>query len=444
MAHASRRLVLASSLSLVAGKVAGQATPPQPVPPGAGFGTAPALPGPDLGHGVENHSRQVGWPEGASPKAPPGFAVTEFARGLDSPRWLHVLPTGDVLVAEARTKPKPAEDEESRRKLELQRQSGTVTGSSADRITLLRDADGDGVAEVRSVLLTGLNQPFGMLYRQGMLYVANTDSVLRFPFDPETRRVQADRPQRILDLPAGGYNNHWTRNILASPDGRKLYVTVGSASNVGEYGMEHEARRAVVLEIDPDGGNRRIFAHGLRNPNGLDWEPASGALWAAVNERDNIGDDLAPDYITSVREGAFYGWPYSYWGSNPDPRMAKERPDLVRAAVAPDYALGAHTASIGLAFAPPGGFPGRHGSGAFVAQRGSWNRSAFTGYRVVFVPFRDGRPSGPAEDFLTGFMPDMTKGETYGRPVGVFRDNRGGLLVTDDTGNRVWRVTLAA
>jgi glucose/arabinose dehydrogenase len=437
MAQTSRRLMMVSALGLPLGLVAGRAAAQTS---GPGLGREAVLPRPDPTHEVQNFSRQVGWPDGARPRAPAGFTVTEFARDLDSPRWMHLLPTGDVLVAEARTTPKPPETPEDEAKLRLQQRSGTVSGASPDRITLLRDEDGDGIAETRSVLLRGLNQPFGLQWRDGLLYVANTDGVLRFPFDPETRRIDAGAPQRILDLPAGGYNNHWTRNIAFGPDGRKLYVTVGSASNVGEYGMEREARRAAILEIDPDGAHQRVFAHGLRNPNGLDWHPQTGAMWTAVNERDNIGDDLVPDYITSVRDGGFYGWPYSYWGSHPDPRMARERPDLVRAAIAPDYAVGSHTASIGLAFGRGEALPPRYRGGAFVAQRGSWNRTEFSGYRLAFVPFSEGRPAGPIEDFLTGFMPDPQRGETYGRPVGVIQDARGALLVTDDTGNRIWRV----
>ncbi|MFC3123981.1 PQQ-dependent sugar dehydrogenase [Pseudoroseomonas globiformis] len=433
MVQTSRRLLLGSALGLAVSPALAQNR--------MGYGASPTLASPDLEHQVQNFSRQVGWPAGAMPTAPAGFTVTPFAaHGLDSPRWLYLLPTGDVLVSEARTTAKPPETEEDKKKLELQRQSGTVAGGSANRITLLRDADGDGIAEHRQVLLQGLDQPFGMAWRDGWLYVGNTDGVLRFPFDPERRRIDASAPQRLMDLPAGGYNNHWTRNLAFGPDGRKLFVTVGSASNVGEYGMEVEARRAAILEADPDGANQRIFAYGLRNPNGIDWHPETGALWTAVNERDNIGDDLVPDYITSVRDGGFYGWPYSYWGNHPDPRMARERPDLVRAALTPDYAVGNHTASLGLVFGRGTALPERYRGGAFIGQRGSWNRAEFSGYRVAFVPFRQGRPSGPIEDFLTGFMPDPSSGETYGRPVCVIQDAAGALLVTDDTGNRIWRV----
>ncbi|PWC29802.1 PQQ-dependent sugar dehydrogenase [Teichococcus aestuarii] len=436
MAAPSRRLLLGSALGLSLGAWAGRAP--------AATGPDPRLPPPDLSHAVQNYSRQLGWPDGVTPRAPEGFTVNAFATGLDSPRWMHRLPNGDILVAEARTVPKPPENAEDREKLEKQRAAGTIAGESANRVTLLRDADGDGVAETRQVLLTGLKQPFGMLWQNGWLYIANTDALMRYRYTPGGDRIDPATAQRLLDLPAGGYNNHWTRNVVAAPDGRKLYVTVGSASNNGEFGMEREARRAAILEIDPEGGSQRIFAHGLRNPNGLDWEPQTGALWTAVNERDNIGDDLVPDYITSVREGGFYGWPYAYWGRNPDPRMAQERPDLVAQSLKPDYAVGSHTASIGLAFLRQGdGFPARYRGGAFVAQRGSWNRVPFSGYQLAFIPFADGRPSGPLEPFLTGFMPDSGTGETYGRPVGVIEDGRGALLVTDDTGNRIWRVAPA-
>ena len=403
-----------------------------------GMGPNPRLPPPDTGHSVLHHPRAVGWPEGRMPRAPEGFTVTRFAVGLENPRWLEVLPNGDVLVAEASTKPKPTESAEERRKQEEQRRSGTVR-ESADRITLLRDADGDGVAELRTVLLEGLNQPFGMALAGESLFVANTDAVLRFPFRPGEQRITV-RGERILDLPAGGYNNHWTRTLRLTPDGRGLLVAVGSASNVGEYGLEQERRRAAVLRVGLDGKGEEIFASGLRNPVGLAFEPRSGQLWTAVNERDNIGDDLVPDYLTSVRQGAFYGWPYSYFGQNEDPRLAGRAPEMVAKAVVPDYALGAHTASLGLAFQTGEAFPAAWREGAFIGQRGSWNRARYSGYRVIFVPFRDGRPSGPARDFLTGFMADPETGAVYGRPVGVAMDSRGALLVADDTGNTVWRV----
>lgn len=350
-----------------------------------------------------------------------------------------MLPNGDILVAEARTEASEPESEEDRRKIELQRRAGTLAGPSADRITLLRDVGGDGVVDIRTTFLDGLNQPFGMALIGDSFYVANTDGVLRYPYEEGSTRISA-AGEKILDLPAGGYNNHWTRNLLASPDGSKLYVSVGSASNNAEYGLEEEVRRANILEIDPDGGNERIYGSGLRNPNGMAWEPVTGSLWTVVNERDNIGDDLVPDYLTSVRPGGFYGWPFSYYGSNPDPRMEGQRPDLVESTIAPDFALGSHTASLGLAFYTADAFPPEWRGGAFIGQRGSWNRSEFSGYKVVYVPFAEGRPEGGVRDFLTGFMTDPATGETRGRPVGVAVDASGALLVADDTGGIVWRV----
>lgn len=329
-------------------------------------------------------------------------------------------------------------DPDDEKKSEGQKQSGTVTGDSPNRVTLLRDTDNDGRADERHVLLEGLNQPFGMAYVAPYLYVANTDGVMRFPYETGQTHIK-DPGQKIMSLPAGGYNNHWTRNIIASADKKRLLVSVGSASNAAEYGMKEEARRANILSIDLDGKNEKVYGAGLRNPNGMAFEPETGALWTAVNERDNLGDDLVPDYITSVQPGGFYGWPYSYWGKNRDPRV-EGGDDLVARAIVPDYAMGNHTASLGLTFYTAEAFPSRYRGGAFVGQRGSWNRSKFSGYKVAFVPFKNGVPAGPVEDFLTGFMPDANTGDTYGRPVGVAVDARGGLLVADDTGNTVWRV----
>lgn len=391
------------------------------VPAFAQTGTNPELPAPFATDSVTKNSDAVGWEEGMTPKAPAGFTVTKFAGDLENPRWAYELPNGDVLISEAKT--------------------GFVR-TGANRITLLRDTDGNGTADARHVLLQDLNQPFGMEYHDGYLYVANTDGVMRYPYKPGESAVTA-KGEKILDLPAKGYNNHWTRNLLFSDDGTKLYVSVGSASNVGEYGMEHEYRRAAILQVDADGKNEKIFATGLRNPVGMAWEPVTGKLWTAVNERDKLGDDLVPDYITSVQEDAFYGWPYSYWGKIEDPRLKGERPDLVASAVTPDYALGSHTASLGLAFYDGSSFPDDYKGGAFVGQRGSWNRSEFAGYKVAFVPFRNGKPDGEMQDFLTGFIKDADKGEVYGRPVGVTVLQSGALLVTDDAGNTVWHVQVA-
>jgi glucose/arabinose dehydrogenase len=383
-------------------------------------------------------SKVIGWPPGKTPVAPAGFDVTAFAERLDNPRWLYVLPNGDVLVAEAKSE--KVAGQLPPEMLEGLRASGSV-GTSANRITLLRDVDRDGKAEVRHVFLSGLRQPFGMVLLDRALYVANTDGVMRYDYEAGITRVTSSG-QKILDLPAGGYNNHWTRNILASRDGSKLYVTVGSQTNVDEEGLDaKDARRAAILECNPDGSGMRIFASGLRNPNGMDWAPGTSTLWTVVNERDMLGDDVPPDYLTSVRDGAFYGWPYAYLGRHEDPRHRGARPDLVARAVTPDYPLGAHTASLGLTFYRGSAYPEPYRGGAFVGQRGSWNRSAFAGYRVLFVPFKDGRPAGPAQDFLTGFVANEQTSEVYGRPVGVTMGPDGSLLVADDAGGTVWRVS---
>lgn len=383
-------------------------------------------------------SKVAGWPAGRTPAAPPGFEVAAFAEGLDNPRWLYVLPNGDVLVAEATTE-KLAGDVPTE-VLEGLRGSGSL-GKSANRITLLRDADRDGKAEVREVFLSGLNHPFGMLLLGRGFYVANTDAVMRFEYgDGVTRPSSPGR--KVLDLPAGGYNNHWTRNIIANPGGTKLYVSVGSQTNVDEEGLDaKDPRRAAILECNPDGTGARVFASGLRNPNGMDWAPGRNTLWTVVNERDLLGDDVPSDYLTSVRGGAFYGWPYSYFGQNEDPRPKGKRPDLVAKALVPDYPLGTHTASLGLAFYRGTEFPEAYRRGAFIGQHGSWNRSAFSGYKVLFVPFKHGRPAGAARDFLTGFIANERTGEVYGRPVGVTVTPDGSLLVADDAGGKVWKVS---
>jgi glucose/arabinose dehydrogenase len=428
--------------------LAGAALAQQPAQ-SPGEKSARDLPKPFSTPSVTKFSKVIGWPEGRTPTAPEGFRVTAFARAIESPRWIYVLPNGDVLVAQSRTLPKPEKKDEKKgekeKKEEAKKKQGlkkskTVTGDSPNKITLLRDADGDGTPEVRETFLAGLNQPFGMALLKGTLYVGNTDGVVAFPYKPGQTRIGA-KGMKVLDLPAGGYNNHWTRNLLAGPDGAKLYVSVGSASDHAEHGMAEEMLRANILVVNPDGTALRVFASGLRNPVGMDWEPATGALWTAVNERDELGDDLVPDYLTSVRDEGFYGWPYSYFGAHEDPRRKGERPDLVKKAIVPDFALGAHTASLGLAFYRGDAFPEKYRGGAFVGQRGSWNRSQFAGYRVAFVPFRKGRPAGPAEDFLTGFLAGGS--EAYGRPVGVAVAADGSLLVADEPGNVVWRVSLA-
>src|SRR3569623_734754 len=413
------------------------------LPVEAGIGPQPSLPEPDMRLlPTVRVAEATGWPAGAAPAAAPGLKVQAFATGLDHPRWLHVLPNGDVLVAETNAPPKP-EDAKGVRgwimKLVMKHAGAGVP--SANRITLLRDADGDGVAETRSVFLQNLNSPFGMALVGDALYVADTDAVLRFPYKAGELRIAASGT-KVADLPAGPINHHWTKNIIASRDGKRLYATVGSNSNAAENGIENETNRAAILEIELASGRSRVFASGLRNPNGLGWEPRTGTLWTAVNERDELGSDLVPDYMTSVKDGAFYGWPYSYYGQHVDARVKPPRPDLVAKAIAPDYALGPHTASLGLAFNEGKLLPQRYVGGAFIGQHGSWNRNPPSGYKVIFVPFADGRPSGKPEDILTGFL--SADGKARGRPVGVAMDRAGALLVADDVGNAIWRVTPAS
>jgi glucose/arabinose dehydrogenase len=407
------------------------------VPDAASTGPNPALPAPSpTPIPTVDIAPAVGWPSGAQPRPAQGLRVTAFARGLDHPRWLYVLPNGDVLVAETNRPPRP---EASGIKAWFMKKALAKAGAgvpSANRITLLRDADGDGVAEFRSVLIDGLFSPFGMAWIDGWLYVANADGIVRFSFAPGATRVTA-KPERVTDLPAG-INHHWTKALVASRDGRKLYATVGSNSNVAENGLQAEEGRAAIWEIDVATGARRLFATGLRNPNGMAWEPSTGALWTVVNERDELGSDLVPDYLTSVRDGAFYGWPYSYWGQHVDERVQPARPDLVAKAVAPDYALGNHVAPLGLSTSEGAQLGERFASGMFVGLHGSWNRKPKSGYKVVFVPFAAGRPQTPMIDVLTGFLNDRE--EAQGRPVGVALDVRGGLLVADDVGNTIWRV----
>ncbi|MBA2675959.1 sorbosone dehydrogenase family protein, partial [Ramlibacter sp.] len=380
-----------------------------------------------------------GWPDGAQPQAVAGFQVTPFARGLSHPRWLHVLPNGDVLVAESDKPTPPPDQEEKGVRAWVQKKIMKRAGSgvpSADRITLLRDADGDGRAELNTVFLQNLHSPFGMALVGGQLYVANADAVVRVPYTPGQTRSDA-APVKVTDLP-GGRNHHWTKGLVASPDGRKLYASVGSNSNAAEHGMAIEDGRAAIWEIDVATGAKRLYASGLRNPVGLAFAPGGSVLWAVVNERDELGSDLVPDYLTSVKDGAFYGWPWSYWGSNVDARVQPPRPDMVAKAVAPDYALGNHVAPLGLAFSDAR-MPAPYASGAFIGEHGSWNRKPRSGYKVVFVPFDgQGKPSGAPQDVLTGFV--GKDGDAYGRPVGVALDKGGALLVADDVGNAVWRV----
>ena len=383
-----------------------------------------------------------GWPAGGKPVAAPGTTVTAFASGLEHPRWIYVLPNGDVLVAETNAPPRPEEGKSIKgRAMKLLTKRAGAAVPSANRITLLRDTDGDGVPDTRTVFLQGLNSPFGMALVGSDLYVANSDAIVRFPYTEGATQITA-APTHVTDLPAGPINHHWTKNIIASRDGTKLYATVGSNSNVAEHGMEVEEGRAAIWEVDLKSRTKRPFASGLRNPNGMGWEPATGALWTVVNERDELGSDLVPDYLTSVREGAFYGWPYCYYGAHTDDRVHPQRPDLVATAIKPDYALGNHVAPLGLAFAQGTALPASFSGGAFVGQHGSWNRRPRSGYSVVFVPFANGKPAGLPIDVLTGFVD--SDGHAMGRPVGVAIDRRGALLVVDDVGNTVWRVTAAA
>ena len=409
---------------------------------GQTFGPRPTLVEPEKSLiPTVNVAKAIGWPAEAKPTAAQGMAVNAFAAGLDHPRTVYVLPNGDVLVAETNAPSRPDEERGIKGWITkmVQGRAGADT-ISANRITLLRDVDGDGVAETKSVFLEGLNSPFGMALVDNDFYVANSDAIVKFPYRTGDTKITA-AGTKLADLPGGPLNHHWTKDLVASPDGTKLYATVGSNSNIGDSGMEVETNRAAVLEVDRASGKSRVFASGLRNPNGPAWQPQSGALWVVVNERDELGNDLVPDYMTSVKDGAFYGWPYSYYGQHVDARVQPQRADLVAKAIAPDYALGAHTASLGLAFNTGKLFPPDMANGAFVGQHGSWNRKPRAGYKVIFVPFANGMPSGQPRDVLTGFI--NGDGEAQGRPVGVAIDTHGALLVADDVGNTIWRVTPA-
>jgi glucose/arabinose dehydrogenase len=374
------------------------------------------LPAPYATESTRNESKVIGWEEGQKPQAPAGFKVEKFAADLEHPRWMYQALNGDIFVAESNTK------------------------KSADRITVFRDTNKDGKPDQKETFLEGLKQPFGMLVLNGYFYVANTDGLMRYPYQEGQTRMTA-KGVKIMNLPAGGYNNHWTRNLLANADGSKIYVSVGSASNVAEHGMDEEKRRANILVINPDGSGEQVYASGLRNPVGMDWAPGTNILWTAVNERDELGDELVPDYLTSVKQGGFYGWPFSYFGDNVDPRRKGENPELVKQAIVPEVPLGSHTASLGLAFYKKDKFPAKYRNGAFIGQHGSWNRSQLSGYKVVFVPFANGKPSGKMEDFLTGFVADADASKVYGRPVGVTVLADGSMLVADDDGNSIWRVS---
>lgn len=415
--------------------------------PSAGFGPDPTLPAPSRSlFPTVNVADAVGWPAGRTPVAAPGFRVQAFASGLDHPRWLYRLPNGDILVAESNAPPKPEGLDAPAggglrgwvQGLFMKKAGAKVP--SANRITLLRDADGDGTAETKTAFLTNLMSPFGMALVGDTLYVANADAVVAFPYQAGQTQITA-APRKVADLPAQR-NHHWTKSLVASADGSRLYVGVGSNSNIGENGLDEEEGRAAIWEIDPATGSHRIYASGLRNPVGLAWQPDSGKLWVSVNERDELGNDLVPDYMTSVTPGGFYGWPWSYYGQVVDTRVEPASPGMVARALKPDYALGAHTASLGLTFGEGPLFPAQYRGGAFVGQHGSWNRKPRNGYRVIFVPFANGAPAGPPQDILTGFLNDQD--EAMGRPVGVQFDRLGALLVADDVGNVIWRVSPAA
>ena len=428
------------ALAATGASLLGACGSPARLPVSAGIGPTPTLPSPEhtLIPTVEVLEAK-GWPSGRTPVAAPGLRVVPFATQLEHPRFLYVLPNGDVLVAESNGPPRPEDDPKGIRGYFFKRyfKKAGAAVPSPDRIVLLRDENGDGVAEQRSVLLDSLYSPFGIALVGNVLYVANANALVAFPYhDGDTRITTA--PRTITSLPGRPYNHHWTKSLVAKADGSKLYVGVGSNSNVAEHGMDAEAERAAIWEIDPRTGAHRVFASGLRNPAGLAWEPTTGALWASVNERDELGSDLVPDYMTSVRDGAFYGWPYSYYGQHVDDRVKPQRPDLVARAIPPDYALGPHTASLGLAWSANSALPPPFRDGMFVGQHGSWNRKPVSGYKVIFIPFTNGRPGGHPVDVLTGF----THGDdAYGRPVGVAIDHRGALLVADDVGNVVWRVS---
>jgi glucose/arabinose dehydrogenase len=383
-------------------------------------------------------ARIVGW-NGATPTVAPGLRVQAFATELANPRSLYVLPNGDVLVVESGGPPGPV----SRPKeiimnwVEKMTHSRTKPGQ---RILLFRDTNGDGLPEQKSVFLDHLNSPFGVVLVGHDLYVANTDAVLHYHYTPGQTQI-TEYGEKLCDLPGGPIDHHWTKSLTASPDGAFLYAGVGSNSNITENGLEAETGRASIWQIERATGAHREFATGLRNPNGLQFEPNTRTLWAVINERDELGPDLVPDYLTSVRDGGFYGWPYSYYGQHLDPRVQPQRPDLVATAIVPDYALSSHVAPLGLVFYTGTSLPVHYRGGAFVGEHGSWNRSVLNGYKVVFIPFENGRPAGPAEDVVSGFLVDGDKAR--GRPVALAVDNQGALLIADDAGNSVWRVSAA-
>ncbi len=395
------------------------------------------LPAPYATKSVKNFSNVMGWKNNQTPKAPEGFMVKKYAEGFENPRWMYVTPNGDVLVAESN----------SNHPL-IERIGAVFIGAnksnnlhkSADRITLLRDTNNDGMPDMQETFLEKLNQPFGMLILGDWFYVANTDGLWRYPYKAGQTKI-IEKGKKIASLPAGKHNRHWTRNIIANKAGSKIYIAVGSGSNVAEHGIEAESLKADILVVNPDGSDLKVYASGLRNPVGMDWAPGTNTLWTVVNERDELGDNLVPDYLTHVEEGGFYGWPYVYFGQHVDPRITTKQPASVKNTIVPDVPLGSHTASLGLLFYNASTFPKKYHEGAFVVQHGSWNRSTLSGYKVIFIPFNNGKPSGKPEDFLTGFIDDLSREKVYGRPVGATLLPDGSLLITDDVTNTIWRVS---
>jgi len=397
-----------------------------------------SLPVPFATGSAKNFSEVIGWKEGAMPLAPKGFFVNKFADGLEHPRWIYVADNGDIFVAESNTILKGILKLGAKisRKIKTQH-----IGENANRIILYRDADKNGVPEKKYVFAENLNQPFGMLIIGNHFFVGNTNALMKYNYQPGDTLLQQVTGKKIVDLPAGENNRHWTKNIITNTTRNKIYIGVGSGSNVAEKGLDNEIRRAAILEVNLDGSGERIYAYGLRNPVGMDWAPGTQTLWAAVNERDELGDELVPDYFTSVKEGGFYGWPFFYYGQHKDPRLAdKQSPDAIEKVIVPDVPLGSHTASLGLLFYRHHTFPAKYQDGAFITQHGSWNRSVLSGYKVIFIPFKNGKPSGPPEDFLTGFITDLSKSKVRGRPVGIAVLADGSMLVSDDVSNTIWRI----
>ncbi len=398
------------------------------------------LPEPYETKSVINYSKVIGWSGDEKPVAPSGFTVSKFAADFSNPRWIYVAPNGDIFVSEAGTIPEDNEEKETDDTHRKTRKEESQNFGSANRIILFRDINNNGMYEGRYTYMTGLRQPLGMLVIGNHFYVANTDGLMRYPYNAQATTLNA-KGEKLVELPAGGYNNHWTRNIITNSQQDKIYISVGSASNNAEYGLDEEHRRATILEVNLDGSGEKFYATGLRNPVGMDWEPVTGQLWTVVNERDELGDDLVPDYATHVQRDGFYGWPYAYFGPIEDPRMKRQRPDLVAKTIVPDVPLGSHTATLGIAFYKHNQFPERYRNGMFVAQHGSWNRAVLSGYKVMFIPFQNGKPSGPPEDFLTGFIKDKSQSEVYGRPVCVTVIPDGSLLVSDDAAKTIWRIS---